>query len=410
MDYYSGGDVGTGWNPGQSVAGWGSGETQNSSVQQAQAATQMFRQMFQNATGRAPTAEELGAFQQQSLTGAINAPGDLGYSDSSSLANNFIQNQYSPLIAQHGQDVAAGQLDKSQQMIQDLVKKQTAATTADLTNQSGDTYRQFSGLMNNMGITPSSGAFQSGLGNVIGQSASNALNSALGGVSLPAISQIQGLSGLPQQTATGNMNLSHLNSLQDFGLQESLAKMFSGGASGAQNMLGMASSSAQGAGGLAQGYGALGHPGTSSYVCREMQKRGLLSATDLEDFYLHMFNAVWFKARAFWHYKVNGQKLVDAVNAAGLDWATIKPILFDRPMAESDPCKANDLFAWGCKELCETVAPELWDNRVMRTSFWDSIKFIPKLFLDKTFGKNFWRILRIKMLWIIDRPCLEAHP
>src|SRR5216683_4436349 len=125
---------------------------------QVQQGIDIFKQSFQNLIGRAPSFDEINNFAQQGLFSAWNAPGDLGYSDSSNLANNYIQNAFGPQVAQNQQNLQQSQLGKTQQTIQDLIQKQTAQTTSDLTNPNSPTYQSFAGMMNNLGITPSSGA------------------------------------------------------------------------------------------------------------------------------------------------------------------------------------------------------------------------------------------------------------
>src|SRR5690349_11942349 len=129
MDYFSGANIGSGWNPKQSVAGWGSGEMQNSSEQQALMATQLFQQQFQNLVGRPPTPDELGAFQSQAMTSAINAPGDLSYGDASGIANSYIQNAFGPQAAAYQKQQQTEQLGQSQNQMQDFINK-TMGNTA----------------------------------------------------------------------------------------------------------------------------------------------------------------------------------------------------------------------------------------------------------------------------------------
>lgn len=410
MDYFDWSNFGTGFNPQQqgNIVGWGGGEMQNGAEQQVLAATNLFKQSFQNLVGRAPTPQELGQFQNQALTSAVNAPGDLSYSDSASLSNNFINQAFGPQIAQYQQQQQQDQLGKTQQTIQDLISKQTASTAADLTNPNSPTYQSFSGNMNNLGITPSSGAFQAGLGGVLGQNASNAINQSLGQVSLPAISGINSTNQNPYQFSIGNSNTGHLNELGDFGLQASLASKLAGD-SGSSNLLGQIAAIMQGAGQAGQGYGAA-KGATPSYICREMIKRGLLCDQDFEEFYIHLFPAVPYKGRAFWNYYLYGQELVNIANQVYPEWAeNMKPMFFDRVMAESDPIKAVELYSDALKELCVRVAPEFWDERNLRTGLLDSAWFLPRLLFCKPYRRNFWKLIRIKMLLVYDKPRCEVH-
>lgn len=368
-----------------------------------------FSQQFQNAVGRPPTADEINQFYQKAVTPVLNTQSGFSSTDPNAVVSQYIPQAYQTQIQQN----QISQLPGLEQQIAGLSSNVGAETARQLADPNSGAYQEFSGSMNNLGITPSSGAFQAGEGATVGNAASQTMQnllSSLGGGAIAGAQSptFQGIYGQGQQAGAGLA--SNNQNLYDFNLQSELAKQLAneGNPSGAQSALGMASGSAQGLGSLLQG-GASVKNATSSYVCREMMKRGLLCESDLEDFYYHMFDAVWYKARAFWSYKVNGQKLVDAANAKGVDWSEFKPLLFDRVMDEKDPCKSIDLFSDACRQLCDLVAPELWDERVMRTSWMDSLPFIPLLFTEKTFGKNFWRILHRKMLWIYDKPTCQVH-
>lgn len=369
---------------------------------------QLFGQSYYNMTGKNPTSDDYNNFLKQGLMGAPNS--SLGnYSDMSNLANNYVQNTYSPQIADYQKQQQQTQLGQTQQTIQDLVNKQTQSTTADLTNPTGPTYGQFSGMMNNMGITPSSGVFQAGLGGVIGQNAANAENQALGQVSLPAISGMQNTANYPFQIAGNNSDMSHINSEQDFGLQAQLAQILAkeGQPSGTQNMFGMATGAAGGAGSLLQG-GSSAYNATS-YVCKELIKRDLICQEDMDDFHVHIMPAMFKKGRAFWKYAVDGWRLVEAVNKKGLDWKVFKPLLFDRVMEEPDPCKAVDLYADACHQLCISSDRSLWDERVFRTSVTDSLIFLPRLLTYAPFIKALAKCFRIKTMFLYDKPRCEVH-
>lgn len=390
-----------------------------------------FAQQFQNAVGRPPTAAEINQFYSQAVSPVINTQAGFSGTDPNAVVQQYVPQAFQSQIKQNQQDQATKQMqDLSSQENQSLqgniqtVENQIPGITQNVTDSfmNGPGYQSLLGSLNNSGIL-NSGATSAAAGNTIGQGVNAQIAPLISGLVGGATGQIQ---NNPQQgfdLGTGNVQNYNMmgqnagaglsnqnNQLYDFMLQSQLGKQLAAESqpSGAQGILGMATGAAGGAGGLLQG-GSSAYNATQSYVCREMKKRGLLCESDLEDFYLHMFDAVWYKARAFWHYKVNGQKLVDAVNAKGLDWKVFKPLLFDRVMDEPDSCKANDLFADACHQLCISAAPHLWDSRVLRTSFWDSLPFIPLLFTDATFGKNFWRILRIKTLIIYDKPRCGVH-
>lgn len=422
MNYFDAKNFGTGaqqqWtaNP----KGWGSGEMNNPYVQIVQQGTEMFRQQFKNLTGRDPTPDELGAFQTQALPSLIDK--GAGYGDYSSLANNYIQTQDFPAIQKYHDDQQLAsqklqqqqqeeQLPKTQSMIQDLINKTMSNTAGQFSDPTSNLYQKFSGNMNNYGITPSSGAFQAGAGSTIAQSGVDAGNQALQAIGLPVAGNIQNLSSTgytPNPSFGGNNDLSHLNSLNDFQLQSQLAKMLQGqmGPSSLQNMLGMASGSAQGANSVIQGGTALK---STSYVCKELIKRGLICEQDMDDFHAHIMPALFKKGRAFWKYAMDGKRLVDAANASRIDWAVFKPLLFDLVMAEKDSCRAVDLYATACKMLALGCDPSLWDERVMRTSFWDSLIFLPRLLTYRPFIEALWKCVRMKIMFVLDRPRCEVH-
>lgn len=403
----------------QAAGAWHSGEMSNSLEQGVQQGTQLFKQTFRQLMGRDPTQDELGSYQVNALAGALPNGQNPGYGDLSGLAHSYINNQY-------GDQIAAAQQQKQTQAAQDQLK-QTFSQGTDLVNQlnqssqnylmSPESQAQIQGGLNNRGML-NSGAYSQTLAGLMAQGANQNQASVLQGVGVPALSNIQGLSSISgnpynQSMSQGQGAINDLNGIRNFNWEADLAKILgqTGQPSSAQNIMGMASGAAQGAGALGQGAGGA-KSATQSYVCREMKKRRLLCESDLEDFYLHMFPAVWKKARAFWHYKINGQKLVDAVNRkpdADLIWKTMKPLLFDGVMAERDPIKAVNNFASACEHLCGITDYSLWDKKVYSSSIFDSLRFIPLLFTDKTFGKNFWRILRIKMLIVYDKPACQAH-
>lgn len=387
------------------LEGWGGG----TGDQLVDRYLSMFNQSYRNLTGQDPGKD----IQEQFISQAVQPlahPDQLGYSDQSALVNNFIQNTYGPQIAGHQQQLQTDQLGSTQKMIQDLIQKQTQATASDLGNPNSPTYQGFAGRMNDMGITPSSGAFQAGLGGVLGQSAAGAENAALGSVGLPTIGGIQGINQIPFNFAQGNSNLGHINSMQDFGMQGDLARMMQEmmQPSGAQQNLGMASAASNAAKNFFSLGGGSGNTGTS-YVCMELIKRGLLCETDMDDFHVHIMPAMFKKGRAFWKYAMDGKRLVDAVNARGLSWEHFKPLLFDRVMEEKDPCKAVDLYADACCQLCWASDYSLWDKRVYRTSYLDSLPFLPRLLCYRPFIEALWKCVRIKTLIVYDKPRCGVH-
>lgn len=397
---------------GNSMPGGGTWNTQNTSSKLGGMASQ-FQGLFRNMVGRDPTDQEMNAMFQNIGGEVGSSPGGFsgtGYADLQNLMNPYIQNTYGPQIQQNQQGQQQNQLQGAQQQIQNLISKQVGATASDLTNPNSPTYQAFAGNMNNLGITPSSGAFQAGLGGTLGQAASNDISGALGEVSLPAISGQMQTANAPYEMALNRMYPGladygqNQSNLYDFGLQSALGqKMFEEAQpSGLTTALGQAGMATNALGGV--GTGMAGASQVTSYVCMELIKRGLICESDMNDFHIHIMPAMFKKARAFWKYAVDGKRLVDAVNAKGLDWKVFKPLLFDRVMEEPDRCKAVDLYADACHQLCISADRKLWDERVFRTSVKDSLPFLPRLFLYTPFLKALCKCWRIKMLWVYDKP------
>lgn len=395
-----------------SGAGWNMNNTQD----KLGGMGQQFQGLFQNMMGRAPTAQEMSQMFSSVGENVLQSPGGYGgtnYTDMQNLMNPYIQNTYGPQIQQAQQDAETKQLNNSQDLVQNLVQKTMQNTAGQLSDPQSKIYQTLAGSMNNMGITPSSGAFQAGAGSTIANSGMEAATAGLQAVGLPQISGIANTANAPYQNAMQNMNgnlQSYGNrqgSMYDFQLQSALGQKLAemSQPSTAQKDIGMASGAANAVGGL--GKGMAGASQLTSYVCKELIRHGLLCDSDMDDFHAHIMPAMFKKGRAFWKYAIDGKKLVDAVNARGLQWKHFKPLLFDRVMEEPDACKAVDLYADACHQLCISADRTLWDGRVYRSSFMDSLPFLPFLFLYTPFMKALWKCLRIKMLIIYDKPRCE---
>lgn len=365
-----------------------------------------FTQTFTNLMGRAPTDQETSQFFQQQYVGQ----GHPDLIDPYSAAQAYTTNAFGPQIAKYNQQQQTSQLGTSESQIQDIINKTMGNTASQFSDPNSELYQSFSGQMNNQGISPSSGAFQAGAGSTIASAGLQAANQGLTDVGIPAINNIAGVSNNPYQSALSGPQMyeQQTQDMNNFELQSELAKMLAsqGQPSSAQNILGMASGSAQGAGSLLQGASAA--KGTS-YVCKELIKRGLLCESDMDDFHAHIMSAMLKKGRAFWKYAMDGWKLVDAANRVGVDWKEYKPLLFDRVMAESDAGKAVDLYADACCRLAFYSDASLWDERVYRTSFFDSLIFLPRLLTYRPFLEALWKCVRIKTLFIYDKPQCEVH-
>lgn len=416
MDYFDANNFGTGAQQRfTSQPAWGSGEMTGAGEQGVMQGTDLFRQQFRNLMGRDPTADELGKYQVNALASALPNFQNPGYGTLSGVADAYINNTFGPEIAnrqiQTQTEAQNKQLDSTQSRVQDLVKSLNQNTQDFLT--SPESQASIQGSLNNTGML-NSGAYSKTMAGLMSQGALQNQSNALQGVTIPALQNIQGLSGLsgvPYQNSMqgGQGALTDLNNIRDFNWQSTLAQMLAdkGQPSGLQSGIGMASSLLQGGGQAAQG-GAAAYKATS-YICMELIKRGLLCDSDMDDFHVHIMPALFKKGRAFWKYAMDGYKLAVAVNRADLDWKVFKPLLFDRVMDEKDPCEAVDLYADACHQLCISSDPSLWDGRVMRTGFIDSLPFIPLLLGYHPFREALVKTMRIKMVWLYDKPACLAH-
>jgi len=367
-----------------------------------------FTQQFQNAVGRPPTPDEINQFYTQAVNPIMNTQAGFGATDPNAVASQYVPQAFQSQIQQNQQS----QLPNLMNQISSLASGVGAQTASQLADPKSGAYQTFSGAMNNLGISPSSGAFQAGEGATVGNAASSTMQQLLSSLGGGAISgnqspSFQNLAGMGQQAGQGMAGYNQ--SLNDFNLQAQLGRSLGemSQPSGTMKDIGMASSLMQGIGSLGQGAGAAST--ATSYVCMELIKRDLLCESDMDDFHVHIMPAMFKKARAFWKYAMDGKKLVDAVNERGLDWKAFKPLLFDRVMEEPDPCKAVDLYADACHQLCISSDPSLWDGRVNRTSSFDSLPFLPLLFFYTPFLKALWKCIRVKMLFVYDKSRCEAH-
>jgi hypothetical protein len=143
---------------------------------------------------------------------------------------------------------------------------------------------------------------------------------------------------------------------------------------------------------------------STSYICLELIRRGFATKYDLDLLHYEIMPAVFFKARAFVHYAKNGRALVAAANRKGVDWKMwAKPFLGD-VIGTGDSVKAANLYAQAFKALCMECAPHLWDERVMRVSFFDSLRFIPVLLTYKPYLKALRKVTGMRSRFILDLP------
>lgn len=384
---------------------WGQGQWQGTgggNTAQQYYAFKKFAQLF----GHNPTQSELDQFSPFYASGDPNKTNN-GVGDQA-LSSYFQQQQ----AIQNAPQQEAQQIQAQIPILQDLINQQTTGTIKNLTDPNSDQYKQFAGNLNNFGITPSSGAFQAGLGSKIGGAANDFISQAIGGVALPIASTYAQGATMPYQDAVSRPGQMFQNNMQmqNFLTQAQMAQAAAEQAapSDFQKGLGYAGGITQAAGNIGQAAG--GASQVTSYICLAMIDAGLLCESDLDDFHVHIMPALFKKARAFWHYAKYGEALSLYAKSGRINWNDYKPFLFDRVMAEPNAEKAVDLYAAGCEMLCERYAQHLWDERVYRTSILDSLRFLPRLFGYKPFRDALLKCIRLKFMFVVDRPkCEENH-
>jgi hypothetical protein len=311
-----------------------------------------FQQTFKNLMGRDPTSDEVNQYFGQSFANAAHP--DL--LDPYQTAQSYTTNAFGPDITKYQQQQQTDQLTKSQGLVQDLVNQTMSNTAGQFKDPNSQLYQQFSGGMNNMGITPSSGAFQAGAGSTIANSGLQAANNALQGVTIPGVNSIQGLTSTPYQSAYSGAAAGQQNSqnLQDFFLQAQLAQMLGnqGGQSGWMKDLGMASGAAQGTGSLLQG-GAQAYKAT--WICTAMRNENILGPLEVKRLHNHLYPAFWKRPWKFLGYLALGKFVVLAANLLKIDWNDWRSRFYDQVIWEEDPVKAVDLYELSFWELVKEI-------------------------------------------------------
>lgn len=392
-----------------------------------------FKNVYKQYLGADPTEADYDRFYREvGMPMWQTSPGFKGLSqfDTMGATQAWLPSAYSGEIEgrqeskareQEQQRIAAQRsaFSSNQDLLQQALQKSRASTTDYYTTGAGS--EQIKRTLNSRGLMDS-GAFPETLANVLAQADIGMQQNAFSNFGIPTVSGMQNLSGsgigAGQSYLNGlnNQGLQQQNQLGQYsrdlyglGLQRDWAREIAemGQPSGFEKNLGYANTASS----IASNMGtpmAMGAQMTS-YVCKELIKRNLICESDMDDFHVHIMPAMFKKGRAFWKYAMDGFKLVDAANKKGLDWSAFKTLLFDRVMAEKDPCKAVDLYADACRQLCQASDPTLWDEKVMRTGYLDSLPFLPRLFSYQPFREALAKCLRIKMLIIYDKPRCEVH-
>lgn len=370
-----------------------------------------FSQQFTNATGQAPTADQISQFLTQAVSPVGGTQAGFAGTDPNAVAQQYIPQAYQPQIQQQGQKQTAGLANQ----ISNVATQVGNQTAQQLKDPLSLLYQGFSGGMNNMGITPGSGAFEAGLGGTIGNAASGAISSGLQSLGFPSIAGNQSPSlsalgglGLQQQGLMSNYN----QQLNDWFMQSGLGeKLFNESQpSAAQQDIGMASGAANAAGGLMKGAGELtAGASLTSYICMALISHGLATESDLDLLHYKTVGAIWKKARAFWWYATHAQDLVAIAEERKMDWKPWRKWFLDDPISKPTAVEAVDEFIVAYKSLCFHLgAIWLWDEKVERTSFLDSLQFLPLVLTYPPFVKAAWKVFKMKCRFIIDLPLSEV--
>ena len=359
------GDQGVGVDPG-AAAYWNylrsGGNTFNATTQDVNSADNAFVTTFTNLMGRAPTEAETNQFFQTDYLkyGSQNQ-------DPFSTAQNYVSNAFGPQIAQYNQQQQTSQLGTDQSLIQNLITQTMGNTASSLSDPNSQIYQQLAGSMNNMGITPSSGAFQAGAGSTIANSGLNAANNALQQIEIPGVQQIGQTGNNPYQTAiSAPSGTPYLQGLQDFQMESQLGQLLAqmSQPSGIQKDIGMAGSAGQALGGLGTGIGGLS---AATWICTAMVQCNALLPFEVKKLHDHLYRAFWKRPLKFISYLLFGRFLVYLANKSGTNWYLWKTEFYDDVMAESDPVRAVDLYAQTFWKLYANVKMNL-DGRKLHAA------------------------------------------
>jgi len=126
--------------------------------------------------------------------------------------------------------------------------------------------------------------------------------------------------------------------------------------------------------------GALG-----TFICTELLSKGLINYSEYKAIHSLQFKSFFRRGRFAAWYIDHGQTLVDKANEQGIDWSSIKKWFFDDVLNQPTQLEAEDAYGRASEKLCRMVAPNLWQDRLWRNSYLDSLIFLPKIL---TFKQN----------------------
>lgn len=332
-----------------------------------------FESQFKNLTGAAPGAADLSGYFNN--VGSILGSGPQTYADTNTAINQYIQNTDQPQIQQYQQQQQTNALNTAQQQAQQLIQQQNQQTTNQLTSPAE--MQQIEAAYNQNGLL-NSGAFSQGLGDTLANAASGNISSALGSITLPGISNIEGTQNAPYQNLLNNSNQNlqnygqEQNQYNQFQLQSQLAQQLAqlGQPSELQKLAPLIQGAEQGAAQAGGAYAA------KSAICQELVRRGIASQSEVDELHWKVLGSMFTRCRALLFYSRTGDKLVRAANALGFDWTAVKSWFIDEPLSRDSSIDAIEAYAWACKRLAALVAPRLWDEREIRPGAFDFFKFI----------------------------------
>lgn len=329
-----------------------------------------FSTQYKNLTGKDPTAQEINSFFTN-IAPTLKQGGSSSYADVNNIIDKYINTQYGSQVKDFQQGQQENQLAKTQQQTQDLIQQQSDQTLKYLANP--DVMSQLEQTYNKNGML-NSGAFSQGLGNTIAQGANQNTSAALGGVTIPQILNEAQTANAPYEMMLQNLNPNlqatgkNQTDFNSFQLQSDLAKELTKlqQPTGLQQWMPAIQGGLQGAGSAA----------SKSAICLELLRRGLMNKEEYDSLHWKVLSSMFTRCRALLFYSRNGDKLVKAANEQGFNWQEAKSWFVDEPLSKETSKEAVDAYALSCKRLALIVAPELWDERVMKPNFLDFFVYI----------------------------------
>jgi len=301
-----------------------------------------FVQQFQNATGQAPTADQINQFYSQAVAPIINTQAGFSSTDPNAIVSQYVPQAFQSQIQQNDQN----QISNLGTQIGNLATNVGTQTAQQLADPKSAAYQAFSGAENNLGITPSSGAFQQGEGAAVGNAASNTMQQLLTSLGGGAIAgsqspSLSNLIGTGQQAEAGTTGYNQ--QLNNFNLESQLGQLLAGMSqpSGAQKDIGLAGAAGQALGGLGTGAAGLSQV---TWICTAMRECGALSQIQVKILHDHLYKAFWKRPLKFIAYLLFGRFLVYLANKSGTNWHLWKDDFYEDVIAESDPVRAVDLY------------------------------------------------------------------